>query len=346
MDKKSFLFLTLIVFIVIPFQLVFLFKKDVHNPPGVVAGIKTIYPGDVENSLSIGENNFHLYGYTSPQALVTLEGAGILNQTAADDRGYFQFNTHLSPFSKREACLSAKDQFGRLSSPVCLAPFPVNYNADIGPVIMPPTISLDKKNYFIGDQVILSGQTVPNTDVKLSVFGDNKNKFEVRNTKIETNSNFKIRILKFFSDFGFRISSFAFIKPVEAFTFPQLEIKPDSKGNFSINLPSSNPDKFRLFAQTNFKKSLSANSIKLNFDILPIWMIIIQFFLFIFSLLKPRLFEISIVMEITIVLYFLKEHFKNKTIVLYQRNLPALKQKKALAIKKEAFLSRIAKKSD
>ena len=187
---------------------------------------------------------------------------GIFDQTTADGKGYFQFNNRFSPFSKREACLSSKDQFGRLSSPVCLPPFPVDYNVSIGPVIMPPTVSLDKKDYFMGDQVMLSGQAVPNTEVKLSVFGDNKNKFEARSTKIETNSNFKIRILKIISDFGFRISSFAFIKPVEAFTFPELTAKSDDKGNFSVNLPSSNPEKFRLFAQTDFKKSISPKSVK------------------------------------------------------------------------------------
>jgi len=224
-----------VLLILIPLQLGFLYLKNPPEMSGIVAGIKS-QSTNIENSVSIGEFKFSLFGYTSPFALVTFEGMGIFDQTTADGEGYFQFNNRFSPFSKREACLSSKDQFGRLSSPVCLPPFPVDYNVSIGPVIMPPTVSLDKKDYFMGDQVMLSGQAVPNTEVKLSVFGDNKNKFEARSTKIETNSNFKIRILKIISDFGFRISSFAFIKPVEAFTFPELTAKSDDKGNFSVNL--------------------------------------------------------------------------------------------------------------
>jgi len=152
-----------VLLILIPLQLGFLYLKNPPQSPGSVAG--------VFNSVSIGEFRFSLYGYTSPKAQVTFEGLGIFDQTTADEKGYFQFNNRFSPFSSREACLSSKDQFGRLSSPLCLPPFPVNYNVSIGPVIMPPTVSLDKKDYFMGDQVILSGQAVPNTDVKLSMFG-------------------------------------------------------------------------------------------------------------------------------------------------------------------------------
>jgi len=153
----------------LPLQLGFLYLKNPPQSPGTVAGI-TAQAADVENSVSIGEFRFSLFGYTSPLAQVTFEGLGIFDQTTADDKGYFQFNNRFSPFSSREACLSSKDQFGRLSSPLCLPPFPVNYNVSIGPVIMPPTVSLDKKDYFMGDEVVLSGQAVPNTDVKLSVF--------------------------------------------------------------------------------------------------------------------------------------------------------------------------------
>ena len=321
---RRFLLFILILFL-LPLQLGFLYLKNPSESPGTVAGIKS-QSFDIENSVSIGEFRFSLYGHTSPKAQVTFEGMGIFDQTTADETGYFEFNNRFSPFSSREACLSSKDQFGRLSSPLCLPPFPVNYNVNIGPVIMPPTISLDKKDYFIDDQVILSGQAVPNTEVKLSIFGDNKNKFEARSTKIETNSNFKIRVLKFFSDFGFRISSFAFIRSVEAFAFPQLNIKSDSKGNFSINLPSSSPEKFRLFAQIDFKKSVSPNSVKLNLEILPVWMIIVKFFLFLFSLIRPRLLEIIIIGEIIYILYVLKSHFQKKAIVLRER-FPLIKSR-------------------
>ncbi len=295
------LLLTLFL-ILLPLQLGFLYLKNPPESHGTVAGINAIQSSDIENSMSIGEYRFSLFGYTSPFAVVTFEGMGIFDQTTADDQGYFQFDNRFSPYSSREACLSAKDQFGRLSSPVCLPPFPVNYNVSIGPVIMPPTISLDKKDYFMDDQVLLSGQAVPNTDVKLSMFGQDNN------------------------DRGFLANFHGLVKPVEAFTFPQLDIKSDSKGNFSINLPSSNPEKFRLFAQTDFEKKISGNSVKLNLNILPVWMIIIKFLLFLFSLIRPRLLEIIIILEILYILRVLKGHFQSRAIILYQNHLPAVEE--------------------
>lgn len=322
----KYLLLTLLL-ILVPLQLSLLY--DNKSPDGSVAGISNTSYFDnkqsknVNVSAFIGDHRFNLYGYTSPRAFVTFDGQGIFDTTTADDKGYFEFNNRFSPLSSREACLTSKDQFGRLSSPVCLPPFPIKYDVNIGPVIMPPTVSLNNpsvgSDYFTGDQIMLSGQAVPNTEIKLSVFGDNKNKFEARGTKIETNLNFKIRILKIISDFELKTSNFAFITPVEAFTFPELTAKSDSKGNFSVNLPSSNPENFRLFAQTDFNKSISPNSIKLNLDILPIWMIIIKFFLFLFFLIKPRLLEILILSEIIYILYILKGHVQSKAIILKER---------------------------
>jgi hypothetical protein len=337
-----------VLLILIPLQLGFLYLKNPPESPGTVAGIGQT--ANIENSVSIGEFHFTLDGYTSPQALVTFEGMGIFDQTTADSKGYFQFDNRFSPFSSREACLSSKDQFGRLSSPLCLPPFPVNYNVSIGPVIMPPTVSLnnplrqlaDGGDYFMGDQVILSGQAVPNTEVKLSMFGEDGKKNIVAAKEnvipVKTGIQTKITIQKG----NYRLDShlrgndknniFFFIKSVEAFTFPELVAQSDSKGNFSINLLSSNPEKFRLFAQTNFNKSVSPNSVKLNLEILPIWMIIIKFFLFLLSLLQPRLLEIFIIAEIIYILYILKGHFQKKAIILYQSHLLAIEEEKPLVI--------------
>jgi len=305
----KYLLLTLLL-ILVPLQLSLLYTDKLPN--GNIAGISnTSYFDDKQSknvnvSAFIGDHRFNLYGYTSPRAFVTFDGQGIFDTTTADDKGYFEFDNRFSPLSPREACLTSKDQFGRLSSPVCLPPFPIKYDVNIGPVIMPPTVSLDNPpaggDYFMGDQVMLSGQAVPNTDVKLSMFGKDKDSHGL------------------IADFH------GFVKSVEAFTFPELTAKSDSKGNFSVNLPSSSPENFRLFAQTNFNKSISANSIKLNLDILPVWMIIIKFFLFLFSLIKPRLLEILILAEIIYILYILKGHIQSKAIVLYEKRLPAIEE--------------------
>ncbi len=292
MIKKISLLIKLSLVIAIPFQLIFLYGKNIDNS-GTIAGIQNQQTIDVKVTATIGDSHLTLYGYTSPQALVTLEGMGILDHSYADNEGYFQFSTLFLSNSLREDCLSSKDPLGRLSSPVCLPPFPAGNDVSVGPVIMPPTLSLNSQNYYMGDQVILSGQAIPNTEVSLSMFGNNN----------ET-------------------SNFALIRPVEAFTFPELKVKSDEKGNFSITLPSSNPNRFRLFAQANFMKSVSTNSISLNFDIFPIWMVIVRYFLFFISLIYPRLLEIAILIEIIYILYTIRFRLHEKAIIVHQSNLP------------------------
>jgi len=296
-----------VLLILIPLQLSLLYFKNTPQSIGSVAGISSSQSKDVSVSAFIGDHRFSLYGYTSPQATVTLEGMGIFDQTVANDKGYFQFNNRFSPLSKREACLSSKDQFGRISSPVCLPPFPVNYDASIGPVIMPPTLSLNQSDYFIGDQAILSGQSIPSNQVNFSLFTDNKPQWY----------NF-----------------FAFLQPkiVEAFGFPDMTTQTDKKGNFSFTLPSYNPKKFRLFAQADYQKLISPESVRLSFDILPVWMIIVKIFAFLFSLIRPRLLEILIIGEIIFIAYFiLKKLFHHQTALMIRENqLLMIKEEKSI----------------
>jgi hypothetical protein len=281
--KNYFLNLLFLLILITTIGLINQAPKNKYN----IAGAKTT---SYETTISafIGEYRFTLFGYTSPKALVTFQGLGIFDQTYADETGYFEFKNRFSPFSPREACLTAQDQLGRLTNPVCLPPFPVNYNVTIGPVLMPPTLSLDKSDYWVGDEVILSGQTIPETSVFLSIFTD-ENK--------------------------------SLISQVYAFSLPKLETKTDKSGNFSIALPSSSAKKFRLFAQTHFQNENSPKSVKLTLKILPWWMIIIKFFIFIWLLIKPRLLEIVILIElIFLLIYFLRSHFHPKKLAIIKRH--------------------------
>lgn len=272
---------------------------------------------NVELSAQVGAAqrcNLNLFGYSSPRALVTLEGVGIYGQVYADNSGYFEFKNYCMPISSTEACLSSQDQFGRNSNPTCLPPFPANQsNIVIGPIILAPTLSFEKPDYFMGDEIVLSGQTIPNSEVDLSVF--TKDRFEALNTKSEAPNKFEFRNLRFIWDLGFRISNFNLIEPVEAFTFPALSAKTDKYGNFSLSLPSSNPQTFRLFAQTNYLKSPSAKSNMLNLNILPWWMIIVKIFAFLFALIRPRLIEIVIALQLIILAgYIIRRYFTFHTI--------------------------------
>lgn len=273
---RRLLFISLLM-LSLPFQLVYLYSKT-DNHLEDVAGIQTRQAEEVINWIAIGDYRFTLFGWTSPFAVVSFDGQGIHDQTISDSTGYFEMANRFSPFSPREACLSSKDQFGRISSPVCLPPFPTKYTVSIGPVLIPPTISLNKDVYYINDQVKLSGQTVPNSEVNLSVFTKNG-------------------------------PSLSMVRPVEAFSFPELTAKSDSKGNFSLSLPSSNPQSFRLFAQTDFLEKESGESIKLNFKVHPIWMIIVRFFLLLLEAIKSRLLEIIIALEIVYLFWLMSRHW-------------------------------------
>lgn len=303
--NKIFLFITLVIF------LTGVINDAATEEKNRIAGASiSTKPTSVDVDVFIGEYHFTLFGYSSPQAKISLSGMGIYDETVADKQGYFEFKNRFSPFSPREACLTAQDQFGRLSAPLCLPSFPTSYNITIGPVIMPPTLSLDKNNYWLGDEIIAAGQTIPNSEVDLSIFTQTSSKFHL-------------------------------IKPVNAFFFPALEAYADEKGNFSLALPSSKPETLRLFAQTNFQQNPSSESIKLTFKILPWWMIFIQIFLALFSLIKSRLWEIIITAEIiSLAIFFIRQYF-HPHIIARQRSL-VLREKMAI-IKNPTLISSITR---
>lgn len=246
--------------------------------------------GSVSVSAIVGENEFTLFGYTSPSAQVFLEGAGISDRTAASEKGYFEFNNRFFPLSNREPCLSAKDQLGRLTYPVCLPTFAQSKKVLVGPVLLPPTLSTDKGIYLQGDRVILSGQSMPDTDVDLSFF-----------TKTDRDS----------------------ILGVEAASLPKLSTKSDADGNFSLSLSASDPQSFRVFAQTKLDDQDSARSIVLNFKIIPLF--------------KRRLVEIISALGLLVFLvYFLRRYLhphalvKTRALDIYSKHPLALQEKRKL----------------
>ena len=253
-----------------------------------------VFAGDVRVAAFIGENEFTLFGYSSPKAKVHLEGVGIYDTSYTDNKGYFEFKNRFSPLSKREVCLSAKDQLGRLSLPVCLPPFPKEKQVVIGPVILAPTISSDKDTYFVDDSVIISGQTMPNTDVDFSFF---------------TN------------DLGL---SRGLSRKVYASSLPILKTKSDSQGNFNLALSASEAENFRIFARANFDNNSSSGSNFLNIKIFSIFTYVIYF-------LKERLIELIVGLQlILLIAYFSRRYFhphviiKSKSIVLAQNNSLAI----------------------
>ena len=290
---------------------VFIIKVLTNVAPGQVAG-ETINHPPITVSFSFGgEGQFSIFGYSSPQALVNLDAIGSHDDVRANQDGYFVFSNRPSPLFPQESCLTAQDQLGRISTPICLPPFPTNYNISIGPIILPPTASFNNPatggDYYIGDEVILSGQTIPNTDVDLSMFTKEKN-----SSKIATLPHGYIakKIPDLSKQFNnVTMKQFSLIRSVEAFSFPELMTKSDTRGNYSIALPSSSSKTYRLFAQTNFQSQTSPKSLTLELKILPLWMIIIKFLLFLWAMIKSRLLEIVLLAEIVAVIAYLLKYY-------------------------------------
>jgi len=312
--RKKFIITSFLLLLFWLLNLFFFYSLIIKEENNKIAGIQK-KEENIEVSAFIGEHRFTLFGYTSPEALVNFQGLGIFDQTYADKKGYFIFQNRFSPFSPREACLTAQDKFGRLTSPVCLPPFPTDYNVEIGPVIMPPTLSLDKNDYWVGDEVILSGQTIPETEVDLSMFTQQ--------------SNFLALNL---------------IKSVEAFSLPKVQVQSDKQGNFSIALPSSSSKTFRLFAQSQFLKAKSPESRKLTVKILPWWFIIIKIFGWLFFLIKSRLLEFIILVEIiALVIYILRRYLaphvikKERAIILRENFSLMIKDDEKRSLNKSSF---------
>ncbi|MFN4213043.1 MAG: hypothetical protein ACK4FL_03740, partial [Microgenomates group bacterium] len=138
-------------------------------------------------------------------------------------------------------------------------------------------------------------------------------------------ANEQIRSLTFIRfpiDVNSRVYAAENIPHSGGFAFPKFTAKSDSEGNFSIILPSSSSQTFRLFAQTNYLENSSPESRKLTVRILPWWMIIFELFLMLFKIIKSRLLEFIILLQIVgLVIYFLRRY-------LHPRNLAIVKAQK------------------
>jgi len=256
----------------------------------------TTLPADVTVSATVGvyipptptptprrEGKFSIFGYTSPHAKVSINNPGLYSDTEADDAGYFEFRNFFSQLLIEDICLVAQDLTGRTTMPVCIPPVPSQIDLSIGPIIMPPTIALNNDSFFTGDTVTVSGQTTPNTTIKLSMFTD------------ETKTSFR-----------------ALLNPIHtayAATIPKVDIKVSNKGEFSMKLPSDDPQYYRTFAQTLLDNAISGKSVTLNFDIFPGWFIIMRFIFGFFQGLKSRWFEILLISQIIIFFFWLARRF-------------------------------------
>jgi len=245
---------------------------------------------EIKISASIGEPKLSLFGYSSPQSLVQLQGDRVDEQVIADEKGYFFFDRVFLPLPKPEypeLCLIATDTKSRASFPTCLPRLPIgNYNISVGSVLLPPTISLDKGIFVTKEQIKAQGLTIPNSEVNIFLANDRS----------------KNRLL-------------SLVKPAYAYNLPSYKVISDQNGYFEFNLPNEEQSSWKMFAGANFLNSPTPKSNTLNFKIIPWWLwfikMIYQTLIGLLRLLKPS-FWLTILLEVIVIFYLFKKHRDKK----------------------------------
>lgn len=216
--------------------------------------------GGVQITVSVGQPRMRLYGYAPSSSLVKLTGAGVGDQTQADNNGYFEFNSIFLPkpggaleaivnLVYPEICLQAETGTkGVTTQPTCIPPLPQEDRFyEIGPVLLSPSLIIEKGNLAKGEQVKASGKTTPNTDVIVYL------------ARAKTGSSF-----------------FQLVKDVLAYNIPIYQIVSDEHGYYEFNLPSDSTDNWRLFTASQVLGSNSPKSNTLSFSIKPSYFNLLQ----------------------------------------------------------------------
>jgi len=254
---------------------------------------------EISISATIGEPKLTVFGWASPQALVELKGQRVSELAIADETGYFYFDRVFLPPPKPnypEICLSVIDRSSRISSfPTCLPPLPPKLGEiRVGPVLLPPTLSLEEGEFLPGEQVKATGATFPKSKVKIFLANEN----------FPSNGKKTVSLKPYIPK-----SLYSYIPktaPVYAFSLPQYEIQSDEQGNFEFNLPASYPQNWKVYATAEFQGSPSPKSTSLSFKVLNwwewFWRKIKNILLAAFFFLKPRWWLLVIGGEILLIL--------------------------------------------
>jgi hypothetical protein len=260
---------------------------------GPVEGDETLVSATVIPSKPPGtEERFAIFGNTSPNATVKIRSP-IYGETKADNAGSFEFKYLFLTLFREDICIVSYDTEGRTTPPLCIPPPLAQANKRVGPVVMPPSTSISSGNAYIGDTVTLTGQTVPNADVKLSIFTDDASK----NKKL------------------------SLVPEVYAYTIPQISLTSNKKGQYSVVLPTASSQFLRMFSRAIFEGTSTPKGLTLVLDIFPLWMIIFKFIANFFDILKKHLIELIILSQLYFLLmYLLKKYFNAHAIHKLRHN--------------------------
>lgn len=276
---------------IIPVKLlVFLLIIWTHliNAEAALAG-KTATSQDITNSATVGAPasaiKFLIYGYGQPEANIKMTGIGVSEMTETDANGYFEFVN--PPFPYPEVCFQATDTNNLFSQPVCIPSLAKKaFSPKVGPVILPPTLSVSDGITIKEAQMTASGSTLPDSEVNIFV------------AKKAGRNQFKL------------------VGEVSAFYLPVYKVKSDAKGNYEFSLPTHVSDEWKIFATAVFQGSPSPKSNTLTYYIKPTSYKLVEVYEDTLAKIKPGLLTIIIGLEF-LILFIL---------ILFKRNVDSLTQ--------------------
>lgn len=182
----------------------------------------------------------YIYGYGPVNSKVSLRGLSVSEVTTSNETGYFKFSAIYSNIAYYpELCLQAVDKNNRVTQAVCIPALPVDREVpfEVGPILLPPTISLSDNKVNQNGEAVLEGVTSPNLKVKVYL---SKNRSKAINL----------------------------IQEVNAYSFPIIDVQSDDNGSFSLYLPTSNESDYKIFAFSQYNQDLSAKSTTLQFSVI------------------------------------------------------------------------------
>ncbi len=254
---------------------ILLLSKAKYSSADVLYTEKTIVKPNVVISTVIGIPKMTLWGYGPPGSHIELSGVGVEQTTMSKANGYYSFDlVYLKDTgSFPELCVTAIDYERNATPPTCIPPIPKSdYFYNVGPVILPPTISLGTPQTNPGSQVSAQGVTIPNStiDVKLARPDEKKG-----------------------------IMGFKLVGRALAYYIPSFSVKSDASGNYSFNMPIEEGTSWRVFAITEYSeggKSPKSNTLKLE-TLTPVSYVWKKISSFLASLLQwPRVIALEILL--------------------------------------------------
>jgi len=181
-----------------------------------------------------------IYGYGPVEAEVSLTGIGVSERVVSQKNGFFRFDSIYSYSAfYPELCLQAIDSEKRVTQPSCIPALPLDTNIplEVGPILLSPTISLDKNNVVVGDTSLVTGFSIPDSKVNVYIAKDQG-------------------------------SSLSLVNTVNAYYIPDYEVQTKNDGSYEFSLPSLDATTYKLFASGRIGEDLTAKSTTLTYSVI------------------------------------------------------------------------------